>query len=216
MRSFLEDTTKALLACVSLLACSADASRAGGAGTAGPGGSGGMGGVATGGSGGTAVGVGGAFTGSGGGSGDVCPVYLVGYDNAFYSFYPPTLETKQLGYLDCPFTGLYPGPFSMAIDRKGIAWVLSTNGLLYNVDIKTLACTAMDDFKQGQAGFLTFGMGFVSDTPGGDAETLYASDYDGKGLVFGPRSSHWHRVCLSEFVCSAIALCPTKMRWRVT
>ncbi|MDI1449064.1 hypothetical protein [Polyangium sp. 6x1] len=159
----------------------------GGESSGGHGGSAGAGGSAgSGGEGGDLFGDGGIM-GAGGGSGDdTCAeeaklVYIIGQDNELYSFNPPTLEVKLIGVIDCPTGGLGT-PFSMAVDRKGTAWILFSDGRIYHVDVKTAACAATT-FAPGQQGFSTFGMGFVSDSKGSSAETLYVADYNGKGLA---------------------------------
>ncbi len=165
-----------------LVACSA---------TAGDNAFNGAGGGAGTGTGATSTGTGTLFDAGGGGStgsgGDGCSeaaklVYIIGEDNALYSFYPPTLEIKSVGIINCPQNGGFGTPFSMAVDRKGIAWVLFSDGKLYHVDTTTAACSATS-YVPGQQGFSTFGMGFVSDTSGSDAETLYVADYFGSGLA---------------------------------
>jgi hypothetical protein len=49
------------------------------------------------------------------------------------------------------------------------------------VSTKDASCKATT-FVTDQAGFHTFGMGFVADVAGGSAETLYVADYAGTGL----------------------------------
>lgn len=94
------------------------------------------------------------------------------------AFDPETSKFDDLGILRCPSSG---SPFSMAVARDNTAWVLFNNGDIFHVDLDTLRCDPTG-FLRGQQGFTTFGMGFVSDTPGGDAETLYiASGPDGTG-----------------------------------
>lgn len=160
-----------------------------GSGASGQGGAGGSGGSAmgTGGMGGDGtLFQDGGITGSGGSTGDGCAeeaklVYVIGQDNEFYSFYPPTLEVKLIGTIACPNAG-FGTPFSMAVDRKGVAWIVFSDGHLYNVDVKTAACT-QTAYVPGQQGFSTFGMGFVSNGVGSADETLYVADYNGKGLA---------------------------------
>jgi hypothetical protein len=107
---------------------------------------------------------------------DDCPdadatlVYVIGEDNALYSFYPPTLAFKRIGTIACPGSGT---PFSMAVDRKGKAYVVFTDGRLYQVSTATAACI-VTPFVPNQRGFVTFGMGFVSNTGGAD-ETLFVA-----------------------------------------
>lgn len=125
-------------------------------------------------------GLGGSGGGSAGCSDEAKLVYIIGQDNRFYSFYPPTLDVVFKGVLSCP-AGLAT-PFSMAVDRNGIAWVLFSDGRIFHVDVKTVACTPTN-YVPGQAGYYTFGMGFVSNSAGSADETLYVADYEGKGLA---------------------------------
>jgi hypothetical protein len=181
------------LACAAFVACSANRSTTGqatagtagdgaggSAGAAGPGGSG-MVGAGTGGAGmggeDLTVGVGG---GTGGGAVDGCDdatkgsIYILGQDKQFARFEPETQALTVLGTLSCPGQAGFSTTFSMSVDRKGIAWVLFADGQIYHVDTKTVACTATG-FAPCQAGFCTFGMGFVADTSGSEEETLHVS-----------------------------------------
>jgi hypothetical protein len=129
----------------------------------------------------------GGLTGDGGsGPGDDCAeeaklIYIIGQDNALYSFYPPSLEVKPVGVINCPASG-GTTPFSMAVDRNGVAWILFTDGKIYHVSTKDASCVKTG-YVVGQQDFETFGMGFVSDKPGSSAETLYVADSAGKGLA---------------------------------
>jgi len=102
-------------------------------------------------------------------------VYVVDSSGMFSSFDPhPTPPVfTDLGLLStCPRTGTET-PFSMSVDRDAIAWVLSSDGNLFRVDIKNnLACTKAA-FVPGQSGLTLFGMGFVTNSVGGTADTLY-------------------------------------------
>lgn len=159
-----------------------------GASTAGPGTGGGSSGGAGPGSGAGAPGGNGAFAGgagpgSGGGPDDCTEaaklVYVIGQDNQLLSFDPPTTTFAPVGYISCPNAG-FGTPFSMAVARNGTAYVLFSDGQLYLVDTSNAACTA-SSYVPNQA-FLTFGMGFVSDTPESEQETLYVADYVGTGI----------------------------------
>ena len=110
-------------------------------------------------------------------------VYTVTSDNVLFKFDPPTLLFNQIGKLQCPNAGLGT-PFSMSVDRKGIAWVVFTNGKIFWVDVKTAACSATA-FVPNQHGFLTFGMGFATDAVGSFAETLYVTQSDTAAAVTG-------------------------------
>lgn len=77
----------------------------------------------------------------------------------------------EIGELDCPtFEG--NTPFSMSVDRDGVAWVLYQSGDVFNVSTTDASCTSTS-FQAGQRGFEVFGMGFVLNSPNTQAETLY-------------------------------------------
>ncbi len=176
------------IACGALVACSASHNVS--SGVAGSGGSGGSAGstggsiIGGGGSGG-AVATGGSDIGGGigpgGGSGgdNGCDdatkgnIYILGQDKQFARFEPQTSTLTVMGTLACPGED-FASTFSMSVDRQGVAWVLFQDGEVFNVDTKTLACTA-SGFPPCQSNFCNFGMGFVADAPGSDQETLYVS-----------------------------------------
>lgn len=113
---------------------------------------------------------------------DATLVYLITEDYVLYSFYPPTADFKQIGKIACP--SMQPGatPFSMAVDRKGIASIVFNDGELFRVSTATAACQGTT-YRPGQSGFSTFGMGYASDT-NGPSETLYvAGDNNGGGAT---------------------------------
>ena len=67
-------------------------------------------------------------------------------------------------------------PFSMAVDRNAVAWVLYTSGQIMNVSTQDGACSVSPFQPRQSAGGRTwdlFGMGFVTDTAGGDTEKLW-------------------------------------------
>jgi hypothetical protein len=109
-------------------------------------------------------------------------VYVVDEANHFMSFDPRLLPGDPfhvIGTLACPTTGAsievnQPAviPFSMSVDRDGIAWVLYTNGQLFNVSLQTAACTAAGN-TVGAGGMNLFGMGFSTDAVGGMTEKLF-------------------------------------------
>jgi len=107
-------------------------------------------------------------------------IYIVSQGNDLVRFAPATMTLTKIGTLKCPTSG-FSTPFSMAVDRKGTAWVLFNDGHLFKVSTKDASCTATS-FAVGQAGFTTFGMGFVADSSGSTSETLYVANYDGSGL----------------------------------
>jgi hypothetical protein len=109
-------------------------------------------------------------------------VYVVDEQNDFMSFDPRKLPGDPfttIGTLNCPTTGtsIQTGntmvmPFSMSVDRDGVAWVLYTNGQLFKVSLQNASCTAAGNTVNA-GGMALFGMGFVTDTSGGDTEKLY-------------------------------------------
>jgi hypothetical protein len=111
-------------------------------------------------------------------------IYILGQDRQFTRFQPETQTLTQLGTLNCPGEQGFSTTFSMAVDRQGFAWVLFQTGSVYKVDTKTVACTN-PGFVPCQKGFCTFGMGFVSDMPGANEETLYVSGVYNGGSAQG-------------------------------
>ena len=133
--------------------------------------------ITGGGGGGGAGGAGGGTGGAGGGYVDPCSaeakvVYVVDQNKQLSSFDPKTKSFKDLGSLSCPAQS-GAEPFSMAVDRKAVAWVLYDSGELFTVNTTTLACTktAFDPFAGH--GYAQFGMGFSTDQVSGTTDTLY-------------------------------------------
>lgn len=93
-------------------------------------------------------------------------IYVLGSDKALYRFYPDTLKFVRIGTVACPTTA---GTFSMAIDRRGVAWVEYTDGRLFAVNTANAKCQ-QTGFRPGQTGFEVFGMGYAKNgTPDPDA-----------------------------------------------
>lgn len=116
-------------------------------------------------------------------------IYVVDETYNLLSFDPRLIgsgnEFSLIGHLSCPTTmGNVPGwtgtevtPFSMAVDRTATAWVLYTSGEIFKVSTQDASCTATG-YLARQANMLLFGMGFVSDTAGGDTEHLFIGGGD--------------------------------------
>ncbi|HEY3819864.1 MAG TPA: hypothetical protein VGL81_22015 [Polyangiaceae bacterium] len=126
-------------------------------------------------------------------------VYVATGQGNLYSFYPPTAAFTSLGALACPVPGPEWGPFSMAVDHKGTAYVLFADqpdndpfGQLYQVDPATLSCTSLP--FTGSGAFGTFGMGFIGNADG-LTDTLSIASYDPSG-----GSSQLGTLDLSTFV----------------
>ncbi len=114
---------------------------------------------------------------------DICPdagstvVYVITLDGLLMSFYPPTATFTTIGPVSCP-TAPADQPFSMAVSRAGVAYVVFQSGSLFRVSTKTAQCGPTPFIPQNNGFPLTFGMGFSADI--GDAglgseagETLY-------------------------------------------
>jgi len=101
-------------------------------------------------------------------------IYVISEANNLYSFYPPSGQLELKGTIACPDPG--STPFSMAVDRTGIAYIVfSPSGNLFRVSTATAACEPTGLVPNGEFG-LTYGMGF-SQNSGDAGETLYvASD----------------------------------------
>ena len=102
---------------------------------------------------------------------DAAPV--VSKTHVLRTFDPATLAFATIGTLDCPTASM---PYSMAVDRKGNAYVVYNDGTLFHVSTKTAACTPTP-FSIGQDMFVKFGMGFSADT-GTSNEHLYVVGAD--------------------------------------
>lgn len=103
-------------------------------------------------------------------------IYVLATDKSLYRFYPAKLEFVRVGTLGCATAA---GTFSMAIDRKGIAWVEFTDGSVWSVDTTNANCKPTT-FVTGQKGFETFGMGFAKNEGEEKGETLFVA---GDGLA---------------------------------
>src|SRR5580698_8163339 len=100
-------------------------------------------------------------------------IYVVSKQNELLSFYPPTATFTPIGILSCPDSDPTATPFSMAVDRTGIAYVLYSDGHLFRVSTATAACEATR-FEPDQSGFTLFGMGYSHDDTD-TGETLYVA-----------------------------------------
>ena len=108
-------------------------------------------------------------------------IYLVDSSNALLRFEPDARTITQIATIDCPGTA---SPFSMAVDRNAIAYVLHDDHNIYQVSTRDGACSATS-YPAGAMGFEAFGMGFVSDSPGGDLETLFIAGGPASGIGMG-------------------------------
>lgn len=103
---------------------------------------------------------------------DALLVYTITSTFELESYNPDTGLFRLIGSIACPAT---PGatPFSMAVDRRGIAYVLFTDNHIFRVSTATAACIATP-YVPLQAGFRRFGMGFATNSAG-PTETLFVA-----------------------------------------
>lgn len=99
-------------------------------------------------------------------------IFLVSTNDHLYAFNP--LEEgasayHMIGKLDCKNHG--GRPQSMAVDRKGIAWVFYDSKELFRVDTRTAHCEATTYQHPTPTGQL--GMSFTSAAPGSPDEKLF-------------------------------------------
>jgi hypothetical protein len=114
-------------------------------------------------------------------------VYVVDGNGGFRRFDPVAKTfTTIAAPLSCASGGT---PFSMAVSRDDVAYVLYWNGNggcvgVNAVDIHTGECLGLTSFTCGAGGFTTFGMGFATDSAGPTVEKLYI----GKAVSAGQSS----------------------------
>jgi hypothetical protein len=172
-----------LLVALASSACGGGASGADGEASGG-GGTGGASGAST-----------GTFGAGGSGTTDSCPaltkeIYLLGQGREIVRFHPPDKSLEPVGLVACsvvggPNEGGIPQPFSMAVGRNGIAWVLYDDGTLHALHLDDMACDSTEFQPNQLESFERFGMGFASDGPGSEKETLFLSSYSpGDGIGF--------------------------------
>jgi hypothetical protein len=110
-------------------------------------------------------------------------VYVVDSAYRLLSFDPreEAYTFTQLGNLNCPASSPWPGwgglgaatPFSMSVDRQGIAWVLFTSGQIFHIPVTDTEQCTESNWVPGTDGFELFGMGFVTNSAFGTDETLF-------------------------------------------
>lgn len=131
---------------------------------------------------------------------DATLIYVVTVDNELFSFYPPDGAFKKIGNIACPAAN-GATPFSMAVDRKGVAYVLFNDGNLFRVSTLTAACVGTP-YQPGQSNFETFGMGFAT-IGAGPAERLFVAGDEQNNSAGGLASidvSTWNLTPVGSFV----------------
>jgi hypothetical protein len=108
-------------------------------------------------------------------------IYLISSENELLRFYPPDLSLTTIGTINCPSSSQ---PFSMAVDRQGVAYVLFADGELFRVSTLTASCKPTSFFSDPSLFETQFGMGFSAnkDAPG---ETLFIAAADDAASYLG-------------------------------
>ncbi|HEY4058091.1 MAG TPA: hypothetical protein VGM39_15860 [Kofleriaceae bacterium] len=104
-------------------------------------------------------------------------IYVIDSSNTLLRFDPRKLPNdpfETVATLACSSRG----PFSMGVDRNGIAWIEYDNGSLYRVSIVDGHCS--HDAIDPDGAPREFGMGFVSDGPNAPEHLMTAKFNDGK------------------------------------
>lgn len=130
-------------------------------------------------------------------------VYVMSSDNQLASFDPSAGTFKTIGTIACPTTGS-GAPFSMAVDRKGVAYTVFSDrtgvdeGKLFRVSTATAACVGTT-FLPRQAGFQKFGMGFAANLVG-TGESLFIASSEQSDLV----ESRLGRIIIPSFALATV------------
>jgi len=125
-------------------------------------------------------------------------VYTIGDDNTLRSFDPASGQFRTIGRIACPVAAS-DSPFSMAVDRRGIAFVLFRSERLYRVSTATGACLATT-YVPRQSNYGLFGMGFATNA-GGPTETLYVA---GEGTQNGGGATGLARISPESFALTRV------------
>ena len=106
-------------------------------------------------------------------------IFVLSSDAELWKYFPKTNSFEMLGALNCP--GLFPGTFSMAVDRTGFAWVQFTAGELRKIAVSDVSKCEDPGYVVGQQGVTNFGMAFVSNSANDACDQIYGNTYSGNG-----------------------------------
>jgi hypothetical protein len=126
-------------------------------------------------------------------------IYLVDSNNAFLRYDPAANMITSIGTLHCPAGSA--SPFSMAVSRDAVAYVLYSDYHIYAVSTADASCTTTS-FPINQMNFQEFGMGFVSNDVGSNDETLFVAGGPASGI--GGGSSTLASIDISSWMLSRI------------
>jgi hypothetical protein len=107
-------------------------------------------------------------------------VYVIDGDDSLYRFDPPSKTFDLIGEIDCPS---FANPFSMSVTRDAEAHVLLQDGRLNRVSTDDASCEEITEYSPGQNDFTLFGMGYTTDGPDTEEETLYISNESSLGWI---------------------------------
>ena len=114
---------------------------------------------------------------------DATLIYVVTRNNELFSFFPTDGSFKFISKIACPAPPS-DTPFSMAVDRRGVAYVLFTDQRLYRVSTATGACIGTS-FQPNQGNFSNFGMGYATNAEG-PTESLFVAGTGDQGAQSSP------------------------------
>lgn len=110
-----------------------------------------------------------------------CPpdtfVYAVATDDTLLRFDPPSASFAPIAKLACPAGGSHP--FSMAVDRKGTAWIEYDSGAIFGVSTADGSCQPSAYVADETPPFANFGMGYATIGAGPDEQLFLAADAPG-------------------------------------
>ncbi|HET9619828.1 MAG TPA: hypothetical protein VFP84_00580 [Kofleriaceae bacterium] len=112
-------------------------------------------------------------------------IYVVDASDELRSFDPGKLPGdpfELIGPLRCR---PQDSPFSMAIDRHGVGWVVYGGGELFKISISDASCRPTAFVPS-----VHFGMGFVTDGPGARTEKLFLAADDGSRALSYVDTAH--------------------------
>ena len=110
-----------------------------------------------------------------------CPaltyVYAVATSDELLRFDPPSATFTSVGHISCNAGGSHP--FSMAVDRKGTAYVEYDNGMIFAVSTIDASCQSTKYVANQLPPFSNFGMGYATIGFGPDEQLFVAADAPG-------------------------------------
>ena len=97
-------------------------------------------------------------------------IWVVDEDGTFSAFDTQSAEFRDIATLECAPS---IAPETMAVDRAGTAWVLYSDGRLFQVDVATAACRPTAFVNTQLSNNQEMGSCFSANTPGGTSETYF-------------------------------------------